>query len=122
MIKLLKKYKFKTGATLNEFVTKARTLEDVKAYKKFLDDEPKVNDFIDFDSEGFALNENKPIFKGWDVCEEASSEDKKVALKDDTRVYFDTNDGVVIFGKFQAADRVTYNDLFIFFEGKLEIN
>lgn len=69
-----------------------------------------------------------PHFKGWDICNEASGdadEDgkcKTVALKDGTRIYFETRDGVLIIGEHNMSDKVTYNDLFIFFEGKLKLN
>ncbi len=122
MIKLLKELGFKTAPTLNQFIKKSDDLDAIKMYCIFLDQEPKRTDFIDFDSDGFALNDNVPLFKGWSVCEEASGEEKKVALKDKTRIYFETGVGVMILGDMQMTDKATYNDLFIFFEGKLKLN
>ena len=128
MIKRLKKLKFKTAPTLNEFVKKVDDIKQIKEYVAFLDKEPQRTDFIDFDTDGFALNDNIPLFKGWDVCQEASGDadedgkSKTVAIKDKTRIYFETRDGVLIIGEHLMSDKVTYNDLFIFFEGKLKLN
>ena len=122
MIDKLKKLGFKTAPTLNQFVIKAKTIEDIKEYAKFLDTTPQRSDFIDFDSEGFALNDNVPLFKGWSECEDASNEEVKVAKLDDNRAYFDTNDGVIIVNLTNMTDQAKYNDLFIFFEGKLKLN
>jgi hypothetical protein len=122
MIDKLKKLGFKTAPTLNQFVIKAKTIEDIKEYAKFLDTIPQRCDFIDFDSEGFALNDNVPLFKGWSECEDASNEEVKVAKLDDNRAYFDTNDGVIIVNLTNMTDQAKYNDLFIFFEGKLKLN
>ena len=74
MIDKLKEQGFKTLPTLNQFVKKAKDLESVKRYAKFLAKTPKRTDFIDFDNDGFALNENIPLFKGWSECDEASNE------------------------------------------------
>ena len=122
MIDKLKGLGFKTAPTLNQFVKKVDDILLIKQYNNFLSKEPNRTDFINFDSEGFALNENKVFFKGWDVCDEASGEEKKVALKDNTRIYFETGVGVMILGEMQMTDRATYNDLFIFFDGKLMLN
>jgi len=59
-----------TLLTLNQFTDKAKTIEEVKEYNNYLNGIPKRTDFISFDDEGFALNDNKPKFKGWKVCEE----------------------------------------------------
>ena len=117
----LKQRKFKTLQTLNIVVGKAKTLDEAKEYERLLKDIPQRTDFINFDKDGFELNENKPIFKGWSVCEEASNESIKVAKKDDCRIYFDTSDGVIIVNETNMSDNVTYNDLAIFFESKLEL-
>ena len=108
--------------TLNLFVDKAYSLEEVKEYKYFLDDIPERTDFINFASEGFELNDNVPIFKGWEVCEETSSDIVKVAKKGECRIYFDTKDGVIIVNEENMSDNITYNDLAIFFYGKLELS
>ena len=128
MFKRLKKLKFKTAPTLNDFVKKVDDIKQIKEYVAFLDKEPQRTDFISFDSDGFALNDNVPHFKGWKMSEEFSSDEdengisKKVAVKDETFIYFETSEGVTILGKYQMSDKVTYNDLFIFFEGKLKLN
>lgn len=118
----LKGRKFKVLPTLNTIVGKAKTLEEVNEYEKLLKDIPKRTDFINFDDEGYELNENEPIFKGWKVCNETSNDNIKVAKKEDCRIYFDTKDGVIIVNETNMSDNVTYNDLTIFFEGKLELN
>ena len=122
MIDKLKKLGFKTAPTLNQFVKKAKDLELVKQYNNFLEQMPNRTDFISFDDEGFALNDNKPLFKGWNECIETSSETIKVARLDDNLVYFDTADGVLVVNTTNMSDNATYNDLFIFFEGKLRLN
>lgn len=122
MISRLKKLKFKTAPTLNEFIKKVDDLKQIKEYVAFLDKIPKRTDFISFDDDGFALNDNVPLFKGWEECPEASSENIKVAKLGDNRMYFDTKDGVIIANHSNMSDEVTYNDLFIFFEGKLALN
>lgn len=122
MIDKLKQLGFKTAPTLNQFVKKVNDIELVKQYNNFLNKVPKRTDFISYDNDGFALNENEPIFKGWDVCDEASSENIKVARLDDNLVYFDTKDGVIVTNYTNMSDQVKYNDLFIFFEGKLKLS
>jgi hypothetical protein len=124
MIEILKDLGFKNAPTLNQFVKKVDDLDAIKMYAKFLEGIPKRTDFINFDDDGFALNDNVPLFKGWEECKEASSESIKVARlgdKDD-RVYFNTKDGVIIVNLKNLCDQATYNDLFIFFEGKLKLN
>lgn len=118
----LKKRKFKTLPTLNTVVGKAKTLEEAKEYERLLKDIPKRTDFINFDNDGFELNENEPIFKDWIVCEDTSNESIKVAKKGDCKIYFDTADGVIIVNETNMSDNVTYNDLAIFFDGKLGLN
>lgn len=122
MINRLKKLKFKTAPTLNNFVKKIDDIKQIKQYTAFLDKEPVRTDFISFDDEGFALNDNTPLFKGWTVCEDLSSEAIKVAKLGDNRVYFDTADGVLLASTTNLSDNVKYNDLFIFFENKLKLN
>lgn len=122
MIDKLKELGFKTAPTLNQFVKKVNDLNLIKEYNKFLNKAPKRTDFINFDSDGFALNDNVPLFNGWSECEEASNEKIKVAKLDDNRVYFDTKDGVIVVNLTNMTDKAKYNDLFIFFEGKLKLN
>lgn len=122
MIQRLKELGYKKAPTLNQFVKSGNTLKDIKAYQKFLDQVPKRTDFISFDDEGFELNENTPLFKGWVVCLEASNESIKVAKFEENRMYFDTKDGVIIVNQTHMSDKSTYNDLVIFFEGKLKLN
>lgn len=120
MIDRLKKLGFKTAPTLNKLVKRTKDIDLIKDYALFLDKIPKRTDFISFDDEGFALNDNEPIFKGWSECEEASNETIKVAKLKENRVYFDTKDGVIVVNITNMTDNATYNDLFIFFEGKLK--
>lgn len=122
MINRLRKLKFKSAPTLNNFVKKIDDLKQIKEYVAFLDKEPKRTDFISFDNEGFSLNDNNPIFKGWEACEDASSETIKVAKKGENRIYFDTADGVIIANQTNLSDNVRYNDLFIFFESNLKLS
>jgi hypothetical protein len=121
MIAKLKELGFKTAPTLNNFIKKVKDLDLILEYVKFLDQKPKRTDFINYDSEGFQI-ENTPLFKGWELCEATSSEKLKVAKKGDNRIYFDTQDGVLVMSKTNACDQTTYNSLFIFFDGKLKLN
>lgn len=121
MLNSIKK-NFKVLPTLNLFATKANSLKEVKDYNEFLYGIPKRTDFINFDDDGYELNDNVPFFKGWDVCEEASNETIKVARKEDCRIYFDTADGVIIVNETNMTDNATYNDLAIFFNSELELN
>jgi len=121
MIQTLKELGFKTAPTLNQFVKKVKDLDLILKYVKFLDNKPQRTDFINYDSEGFQID-NTPIFKGWEVCEATSNEKLKVAKKGDNRIYFDTGDGVLVMNKTNACDQTTYNDLFIFFDGNLKLN
>ena len=121
MISKLKELGFKTAPTLNQFVKKIKDLDLILKYNKFLDKTPKRTDFIDYDDKGFQI-ENTPLFKGWEVCEATSSDKFKVATKGDTKIYFETEDGILIMNKTNATDQTKYNDLFIFFEGKLKLN
>ena len=121
MIKRLKKLKFTKAPTLNDFVKRVDDMKQVKEYTAFLDNVPKITDFINFDDDGFALNDNVPLFKGWEVCEEASSETAKVAKRGTTRIYFNTKEGVLIVNEIQMSDEVKYNDMFIFFESDLDL-
>lgn len=122
---ILKIRGFETLPTLNQFVEKAGSLTIVKKYTDFLQEVPKRTDFIPYDDEGFLLADSEPIFAGWEVCEESSSETKKVAkFKDETneyRIYFETKEGIIIISNTHMVDEVKYNDLAIFFEGKLKL-
>tara|TARA_R110002051_G_scaffold65374_1_gene118631 strand:- start:228 stop:656 length:429 start_codon:yes stop_codon:yes gene_type:complete len=93
----------------------------VKTYGNYLKQEPKRTEFLNFDEEGFYLEDNKPMFKGFVTCDEASTEEKKVALFQDTRLYFypaDDVKGVVLYHPNFATDRCTYNELAIAFNPK----
>lgn len=113
MIQKLKELGFKTAPTLNQFIKRIKDLDLILEYTYFLDKKPKREDFI---------NSEKPLFKGWVVCNEASSKTKKVAKKGDNRIYFDTKDGVLVMSKTNACDQTNYNSLFIFFNGNLKLN
>lgn len=116
----------KTLRTLNQFVDVNHIAFEIEAYNEELKGDPKITDFINFDMDGFELNENKPKFKGWEVCEDSSSETKKVAKlvteSNEYRIYFHTDSGVILASQTNMSDNCTYNDLAIFFEGKLEMN
>lgn len=121
MIAILKQLGFKTAPTLNQFAKKTDDIKLIKNYVRFLDKKPKRTDFINYDSEG-KETDSVPLFKGWKVCNESSSDKLKVAKNKDTRIYFDTQDGVLVMSKTNACDKTTYNSLFIFFEGHLKLN
>jgi len=100
--------------------------ESVLKFKKALDGIPSPLDFINYDLEGNLVKDNVPIFKGWTVCAETSSETKKVAKMvtpdNQYRVYFDTADGVVIMSHTHGGDKMKYKDLAYFFENELKLN
>lgn len=124
----MKKYT-KTLRTINEFVDHVKTLNltpkkelnTIREYKQFLDSIPERTDFINYDNEGFDLFHNKPLIKGFVSCDEASSDTKKVALNQNTRLYFHEDDdvkGVVLYHTNFATDQCTYNELAIAFNPK----
>ena len=124
----MKKY-VKTLVSLNEFIDNVsflglspkKELSAIREYKEFLDTKPVRTDFINYDNDGFDLFDNKPLFKGFISCDEASSDTKKVALNQNTRLYFHEEDdvkGVVLYHTNFAADQCTYNELAIAFNPK----
>lgn len=126
LIKILKGFRSKKLLTLNKFVfRKGATLKDIKDYTTELGKIPQRTDFIPYDSEGNLIMNHKPIFKGWSMCEHASSDTKKVASMqthgNSYKIYFDTAAGVTIISLEHMVDECTYNDLAIFFEGNLEL-
>lgn len=122
MIEKLKELGFKTAPTLNQFVNKVDDYSLIKKYNNFLKKEPKITDFINFDRDGYVLNDNVPLFKGWSVCEESSSETIKVPRLENNLIYFETKEGIFISNFQNMSDQLKYNDLFIFFEGNLKLN
>lgn len=126
LIELLKKFKSKKLLTLNKFIMrKGVSLLDAKDYTVALVGKPKRTDFIPYDSDGKFIENHKPIFKGWSMCNHASSEIKKVAtmqtVGNSYKIYFDTANGVTIISLEHMVDECTYNDLAIFFEDHLEL-
>lgn len=126
MDSLLKKYKCKKLVQLNKFVfRKSVTLEDIRSYADALSKKPVRTDFIPYDSEGKFIKGHKPLFKGWSMCPDASSETRKVAKLqthgNSYKIYFDTADGTTIISLEHMIDNCTYNDLAVLFEGNLEI-
>jgi hypothetical protein len=124
---LLKKYKSKKLLQLNSFVFRKNiTLADVQQYSTELKKEPQRTDFIPYDSEGKFIKNHKPLFVGWDLCNDSSSNTKKVAKLqthgNSYRIYFDTSNGVTIVSLEHMIDQATYNDLANFFEGNLELS
>jgi len=123
----MKKYTKKL-ITLNEFVAmiqkkKISDKEKISAineYFEFLESKPKRTDFINFDDDGFCLFDNNPLFRGFITCDEASSEEKKVALKDNVRIYFfeDKDKDVVLYHTDFITDECTYNEIAIGFNTK----
>jgi hypothetical protein len=105
---------------LNKRISDKDKLKSIKDYTEFLSTTPERTDFINFDDEGFYLDNNEPMFKGFITCEESSSEEKKVALKDNTRIYFYASDnkGVVLYHANFVTDECTYNEIAIGFNAK----
>ena len=127
MFSLLSNFKVKKLISLNKLVfRKGVTLDDVKKYATLLSKSPKREDFIPYDSDGNLILNHKTIFKGWELCKDASSETKKVAKMqthgNSYKMYFDTADGTTIISLEHMIDNCTYNDLTVFFEGNLELN
>jgi len=122
MLETLKKLKIKELHTLEEFmaiidrkrISKSEKYELNKQYRLYLESKPERTDFISFDDEGFFMPDNKPVFKDFFTCEEASSETKKVAVKDNVRLYF-TDDQLIIFATDFVTDQASYKDLAIAF-------
>ena len=127
MFDVLKKYKSKKLITLNSLTFKKNiTLYDLKEYATKLGGKPKRTDFIPYDVDGNLILNHKPIFKGWSICKDTSSDIKKVAKLqthgNSYKIYFDTASGTTIISLEHMCDECTYNDLAIFFEGNLELN
>lgn len=117
----------KSLVTLGEYASLISDLDskdfkqNILGYMLFLESTPKRTHFLNFDDEGFYLEDNKPMFKGFVTCDEASTEEKKVALFQDTRLYFYPTDdvkGVVLYHPNFATDQCTYNEIAIAFNRK----
>jgi hypothetical protein len=126
MLEVLKKYKRKTLIQLHKFVfRKDVTIGDIRSYATLLSKEPKRTDFISYDEDGNFILNHKPVFRGWSMCVDASSETKKVAKMqtqgNSYKIYFDTASGTTIISLEHMIDHCTYNDLTNLFEGNLEI-
>lgn len=92
----------------------------IKEYAEFLQSKPKRTDFINFDDDGFWLSDNEPLFEGFVTDDEASSDDNKVAVKDNTYILFlkDEKQDVVIQNDQFITDECTYNEIAIAFNKK----
>ena len=126
MQELLKKYKCKKLIQLATLLfRKGITLADAQAYANILKGQPKRTDFIPYDSDGNLILNHKPLFKGWSMCTDASSDTKKVAKMqthgNSYKIYFDTAAGTTLISLEHMVDQCTYNDLTIMFEGNLEL-
>ena len=121
----MKDLRMKTLLTLNGFtekIGKSRKSSDDKynlimVYSEFLKLKPQRQDFLNFDADGNFIENHTKMFKGFVTCDEASNMDEKVyvAIKDNVRVYFAKETGVVIDSYKQKCDECTYNELAIFF-------
>jgi hypothetical protein len=126
MFEILKKFKVKRLIQLAKFVFK-RDVEmvDVLNYTKLLNLKIKRGDFIPYDDDGKFIKGHKPVFKGWALCTDTSSEVKKVAKLitrgNSYKIYFDTANGATIISLEHMIDECTYGDLATFFEGTLEL-
>lgn len=124
---ILKEFKCKKLITLNKFIYRKGVvnLSTAKDYATELSKSIQRTDFIPYDSDGNLIVGHKPLFKGWTVCEHASSDTKKVASLqtqgNSYKIYFDTAQGATIISLEHMTDNCTYNDLAIFFEGNLEL-
>lgn len=117
-----------TLLTLNEFVDHIKTkgltpkkeLEAIRQYTAFLNEVPKVTDLVNFDSEGFYLDGHKPLFKDFITCDEAGTDEKKVPMKDNVRIYFfdDEKGGVLLHHENFITDQCTWNEIAIGFNAK----
>lgn len=127
MKEILKKFKAKKLIQLNKFVFKRGVeLSDILDYTKELNKKIKRIDFIPYDSNGDFIEGHKPLFKGWELCTDTSSDTKKVAKMqthgNSYKIYFDTANGATVISLEHMVDECTYNDLASFFEGNLELN
>jgi hypothetical protein len=127
-INILKSFKYKHLLTLNMFLnkTKVLTLSIAKDYCKELSQPIKREDFIPYNMKNEFIKDHKPLFKDWVVCNETSDVKTKVAklVKNGRhyRIYFNTKEGAYIMSDTNSCDHAKYNDLAIFFEGKLELS
>ena len=81
MFEILKSFKHKHLLTLNMFVNKTKilTLIIVKDYNKVLSGKIKREDFIPYNMKDEFIENHKPLFKNWAVCNQTSDEKTKVA-------------------------------------------
>jgi hypothetical protein len=117
-----------TLLTLNEFIDHIKTkgltpkkeLTAIRDYASFLNEVPKITDLVNFDHEGFYLADNTPIFKGFITCDESGTDEKKVPLKDNVRIFFFDNDkgGVLLQHENFITDECTWNEIAIAFNSK----
>jgi hypothetical protein len=117
-----------TLLTLNEFVDHIKTkgltpkkeLAAIQEYTAFLNETPKITDLVNFDSEGFYLDENKPLFKDFITCDESGTDEKKVPLKDNVRIFFfdDEQGGVLLQHENFITDQCAWNEIAIAFNAK----
>lgn len=126
MFSIVRKYKGRFLVTLNKFVSRKNvTIEDIKTYANVLARRPKREHFIPYDDNGEFIKNHKPLFKGWQVCNDTSDELSKVAkltTQGNTyRIYFGTANGVEIVSLTHGCDNCTFNDIAIFFDGHLEL-
>ena len=120
------KYKLNRLLTLNKFVRRSNvTIDEVIEYNNILSEKPKREDFIPYDEEGKFIENHLTTFLGWSLCTETSSQKNKVAKMIENgieyRMYFGTANGVTVISHKHACDECSYNDLAIFFEGKLRL-
>lgn len=127
LIALLKLYKLKKLIQLNKFVfRKGVHIGHVQDYANMLNRKPVRTDFIPYDNEGNLILNHVPLFKGWSLCTDASSDTKKVAKMqthgNSYKIYFDTTAGTTLISLEHMIDECTLNNLAEFFEGTLELN
>lgn len=126
MRNLLKKFKCKKLIQLETFIfRKGVTLAEAQEYANHLKGTLKRTDFIPYDSDGNKILNHKPLFKGWTVCEDASSDTKKVASLqthgNSYKIYFDTAAGSTLITLEHMVDNCKYSDIALMFEGNLEL-
>ena len=122
MNSFLKKRGFKTLVTLNEFVRKVASLEDIKEYQEMLDEPIAIESVVPYDIDGVRILNHNPLFKGWGIDKKLSDKKMKVAKRGKTLIYFHFKESPLIYGEVNVSDKATYNDLAIFFYDKLVLN
>ena len=114
-MKHLVTYKVFCEKVMSMRISPEEKVKRCKAYSKFINTKPKRTDFVNFDDEGFYLDDNKTLFKGFICDEEAGDDNVKVPMFNNVRVYIADNDIVIMSFEHVSDNAWTYEHFAHFF-------